>query len=121
HPGRACGDRWGRLERSASPASPSVRYRRHHRYTVVRLSCSPSATSRTGSPISSRRTISHRPVGVNRASLCMVTEPSGEWVGGFATPSFAHYGSVNNLLIIYTYPSRMLDDTVVIVYGQYDP
>ena len=34
-------------------------------------------------------------------SLCMFTEPSGEWVGGFATPSFAHYGSVNNLFVNY--------------------
>jgi hypothetical protein len=30
------------------------------------------------------------------------TESSGKWVGGFATPSFTCYGSVNNLLIIYS-------------------
>ena len=41
-------------------------------------------------------------MGVSRASLCMFAEPSGEWVGGFATPSFTRYGSVNNLLINYT-------------------
>jgi hypothetical protein len=41
-------------------------------------------------------------MGVRRASLCMFAEPSGEWVGGFATPSFTRYGSVNNLFINYT-------------------
>jgi hypothetical protein len=41
-------------------------------------------------------------MGVSRANLCMFAEPSGEWVGGFATPSFTRYGSVNNLLINYT-------------------
>jgi hypothetical protein len=41
-------------------------------------------------------------MGVSRASLCMFAEPAGEWVGGFATPSFTRYGSVNNLLINYT-------------------
>ena len=30
----------------------------------------------------------------------MFAEPSSEWVGGFATPSFTCSGSVNNLLII---------------------
>jgi hypothetical protein len=37
-------------------------------------------------------------MGVSRASLCMFAEPSGEWVGGFATPSFTCYGSVNTPL-----------------------
>jgi 6-bladed beta-propeller len=48
------------------------------------------------------RIIRRRPIGVNRASLCMFAEPSSEWVDGFATPSFTCYGSVNNLRIIYT-------------------
>ena len=61
-----------------------------------------SATSRNRTPASKRRTIRRRPIGVNRASLCMFAEPSSEWVGGFATPSFTCYGSVNNLLIIYS-------------------
>jgi hypothetical protein len=36
-------------------------------------------------------------MGVSRANLCMFAEPTGEWIGGFATPGFTHYGSVNNL------------------------
>ena len=32
----------------------------------------------------------------------MFAEPSGEWVGGFATPSITRYGSVNNLFINYS-------------------
>jgi hypothetical protein len=40
-------------------------------------------------------------MGVSRANLCMFTEPSGEWVGGFATPSITRYDSVNNLFINY--------------------
>jgi hypothetical protein len=51
-------------------------------------------------PASKRRTIRSRPRGVSRANLCMFAEPSSEWVGGFATPSFTRYGSVNNLLIM---------------------
>ncbi len=41
-------------------------------------------------------------MGVSRASLCIFAEPSGEWVGRFATPSFTHDGSVNNLVINYS-------------------
>jgi hypothetical protein len=63
---------------------------------------SAAATSHSRPPASKRRTIRSRPIGVSRANLCMFAEPSSEWVGGFATPSFTRYGSVNNLLINYT-------------------
>ena len=82
--------------------SLGIYYRRHHRRTLVVLRSSATATSRSRSPASKRRTIPSRPMGVSRANLCMFAEPSGEWVGGFATPSFTHYVSVNNLFINYT-------------------
>jgi len=98
----ARGERWGRLERSCKPVWPSWWYRRRHRRTVVVLRSMAAATSRSRSPASSRWIIRSRPMGVSRASLCMFAEPSGEWVGGFATPSFTRYGSVNHLFINYT-------------------
>ena len=60
------------------------------------------ATAATGRPAAIASTRANRPRGVNRAKLCMFTEPTGEWVGGFATPSFTRYGSVNNLFVNYT-------------------
>jgi hypothetical protein len=81
---------------------PSCWYRRHHRRTLVVLRSSAAARSPSRSPASRRWTIRSRPMGVSRANLCMFAEPSGEWVGGFATPSITRYGSVNNLLINYS-------------------
>jgi hypothetical protein len=42
-------------------------------------------------------------VGVNRASLCLFTEPSGDCrlSGPPSNPSLHRYGSVNNLFINY--------------------
>ncbi len=77
-------------------------YRRHHRRTLVVLRSIAAARSQSRSQASKRRTIRSRPIRVSHASLCMFAEPSGERVGGFATPSFTRYGSVNNLFINYS-------------------
>ncbi len=69
---------------------------------MVVLRSSAAATSQSREPAAKRWTIRSRPIGVSRANLCMFAEPSSEWVGGFATPSFTRYGSVNNLLINYS-------------------
>src|SRR5258708_4087228 len=84
------------------PPPPSAGSRRHPRRTVVVLRSIAAASSRPRAPAANRCTMCRRPNGVNRASLCMFAEPSSEWVGGFATPSFTCYGSVNNLLINYS-------------------
>jgi hypothetical protein len=66
----------------------------------VVLSPSPWATWASGSPAASRWTMRSRPMGVNRASLCLFTEPSGDCrLSGPSNPSLQRYGSVNNLLI----------------------
>jgi hypothetical protein len=66
--GKAWGQRWGREDRSARPASPSERYRRTHLWAVARDTPAALAVSATLQPSSSTRwAMSNLPNGVSLA------------------------------------------------------